>query len=57
MELKELVFPKLEECDNIIIIKKTRHLGPMGMSTVIFDSVDYAKLDGKVMKNRWGKTG
>jgi len=56
MELKELAFPSIEECDNVIIIKKTGHLGPTGIPIVIFDSADYVKLDGKVLKNRWGKT-
>ena len=52
MEFKQLAFPNIKECDNVIIIKKARHLGPMGMSTAIFDSADYVKLDGKILKNR-----
>jgi len=58
MELKELAFPSLEECDNVIIIKKSRRLVPTGLSSteVLFDSADYMKINGKVVKNRWGKT-
>lgn len=50
----ELIIPKLEECDNVIIIKKTK---AVGQPIVLFDSADYVKINGKVLKNRWGKTG
>lgn len=45
--------------DDDVIIYKTRAVGtwPLAVSGKLYKLCDYIKINGIVIKNRWGKTG
>jgi len=49
--------------DDDVIIYKTRMVGvstgygPLAVSGALYKACDYIKINGIVIKNRWGKTG